>query len=101
MKLVFPKDKRQFNPNQLPVIPTKYGTESACHLIAMAQDGTDLYVTFTNEERKEVWIEKASVLLTPQDHLVAEMLQRIDDEQEFVRAHKFFIDEGILDAKKS
>lgn len=101
MKLIFPKDKTQFNPNQLPIIPTRFGTESACHLIAMAQDGTDLYVTFTNEDRKEVWIEKASVFLTAHDHLVAEMLERIEDEQEFTMAHQFFLKEGILDARKN
>lgn len=98
MKLIFPKEKKTWNPKNLPSIPTKRGEHSGFLLIAAGLQGFDLYTAFTNEERTDVWIEKAS-RLNPMSHaLCFEMLEKIKDDKEFAFAHQYFINEGFLDA---
>jgi hypothetical protein len=97
MQLIYPKEKAKWNPKQLPSLPTKDKQDSGFLLIACAMHGFDLYAAFTDHDRRDVWIEKAS-RLDPSSHALAfEMLVRIEDEKEFTFAHQYFIKEGFLD----
>lgn len=100
MNLLYPKNRESWNPNQLPEIPSRFGG-SGYYLIASAYSGLDLYVCFTDELRTSVWIEKTSKLNPKANHLIHEMLVRIDSDEEFDRAYKFFIEKGFLDDLKS
>lgn len=100
MKLLFPTNKQRWNPNMLPEIPSRIGG-SGYLLIAAAYSGLDLYVCFTDILRQQVWIEKTTKLNPMSNHLLHEMLVRIDSDEEFNKAHQFFIKEGFLDEIKT
>jgi hypothetical protein len=97
MKLIYPQNRLKWDPNKLPGIPDRFGKSTGYILIGAAQSGFDLYVAFADEFRTNVWIEKASTLNPLAKAMCMEMLERIDNDQEFTRAHQFFIKEGLLD----
>lgn len=93
MILVYPKPTQKSGA----IIPTRFGQPTPYSMIAAAKSGFDLYVAFKNEKGNQVWIEKASTL-SKNSFVCFEDLQRITNDQEFVTAHQFFINEGFLDA---
>jgi hypothetical protein len=97
MRLKFPllKDKVQWNRRNYHKIPADGVYESGYYLVGVAEDAFDLYVAFTNETQDQVWIEKTNKLLS--DPIVTNNFKKIDDQEEFNRAHQFFIKQGILD----
>jgi hypothetical protein len=97
MKLVYPQNKLLWNPKKLQGIPDRLGNDTGHRLIGIGQSGFDLYVAFTNDLSTEVWIEKTTTLHPLSRTMCMEMLSRITDEKEFVRAHQFFIKEGLLE----
>lgn len=97
MQLVFPTNEKQ--KKSRPEIPTRTGQGSGWCILAACKSDLDLYVAFhdPSAERMEVRIEKASTLDILSPHFVMEMLQIIDSDEEFNRAHQYFVDEGVLD----
>jgi hypothetical protein len=98
MRLIYPKDKSKWDPNQMPFVPCSMtiSRSSGWLLVAAAQDGYDAYVCMLREDRTEISIEKSSKLLG-KAHVNFEDLIKIKDEKEFTMAHQFFIKEGFLD----
>ena len=103
MKIRYPKydllKKNIIDWNNLPIIPTKHSTESGYYLIALASEGNTGYVVFTNQNHSEVWIEKFSNL-TCIDFFHFEMLEKIDDDEEFQYVYEYFQKIGVLDGAK-
>ncbi|MDD3412616.1 MAG: hypothetical protein PHY47_01315 [Lachnospiraceae bacterium] len=96
MKLIFPKNKLEWNPKKLPGIPDRYGNHTGHRLVAAAQNGIDIYACFTDEKNSNIWIEKTTALNPLANNLCMEMLERISDDAEFNRIHQFFVKEGLL-----
>jgi len=102
MELTYPKTMKewnQWNTKRYPFIPTRKWTPSGYLMLGCAKQSFDVYVAFTDEKRSEVWIEKTSILMG-QQMLMIEDLVRIDEDEEFNIAHRFFINQGLLDGTK-
>ena len=91
MILKYPKTK----DSPIKELPLKDGMPSGYYLLGMAEDGLTIYVCFCNAEKNKVWIEKTTKL-NPHKFLCLEQLEFIQDEEEFSKIHKFFIDKGAL-----
>lgn len=89
------KDKVKWNKRQYHEIPATSLANSGYFLVGVAEDALDLYVAFTNEVNDELWIEKASKLAP--DPIQTSNFVKIEDLEEFNTAHRFFIQQGILD----
>lgn len=98
MILDYPKYKitrESWRSDKLSGIPMSNGSPSPYLLIALARQGFDLYVLFTNDDRDTVWIEKTTTLNT-QAHMTFEDLNQITNDEEFNNVHGFFQTEGVL-----
>jgi len=103
MKLKYPISKLEWEwwiDHKFPFIPNKWGISSNYYLIGHAESGFDVYLAFTDESNSKVWIEKANKIAMP-GMIYFEGLESIDDNEEFNKAHQFFIDKGILDGKEN
>jgi hypothetical protein len=94
MNILHPKTK-QPNFNNLSELPSAKGGGSGYYLIALVEQGLDLYVCFCNAERNKVYIEKTTKLNTNK-FLCVEDLTFISDESEFSTIYNFLIDNRIL-----
>jgi hypothetical protein len=95
MKLTYPKNNYN-NFSNLNELPSAKGGGSGYYLIALAESGLDIYVTFCNAERDKVYIEKTTKL-NPNKFLCVEDLIFIDNKEEFFTVYKFLIDKKVLD----
>ncbi len=99
LKYPLSKDKLEWNKKKFGYIPNKFLNSSGYKLIAVAESMFDVYVAFTNEEQDQVWIEKTHKLMS--HNLLFDNFVQIEDKEEFNKAHRFFIKEGVLDGPKN
>lgn len=96
MLLKYPllKDKVGWFKKQFDKIPADGINHSGYYLVAVAEDTFDLYIAFTDESRKQVWIEKTNKLA--RDPIRTTNFVEIKDNEEFNKAHGFFVEQGLL-----
>jgi hypothetical protein len=101
MKLRYPnyKDMVHWNSKKFPAILLNSTNVSPYYLVGIAEEGYDIYVAFTNFEQDQIWIEKTHKFLGIEG-MYAKSFMQIKDNEEFNKAHKFFIEKGILDGLK-
>jgi hypothetical protein len=90
MKLV--KNLKQ-QPRQLP---NKLGGSSGYLLLAVVEDGTDLYAAFIDQAQEQLWIEKYIAPIIKREFFCFEDLTKIKDEQEFVTVRNFLMRQNII-----
>lgn len=102
MKLVYPIDEKmkKWGDKELPALPTKLGIPTDYRLISVAKEGHDLYVCLTDSAKSQIWIEKMSTFLKPNNYIQLDDLELIKDDKEFMMAYNFFVKENILTIKK-
>jgi uncharacterized protein YrzB (UPF0473 family) len=83
------------NKKELLELPDKNGNSTGYHILGIAKTEYDVYVCFANLLTKEVWIEKTHKLLLT-NHVNMNILNKIDNDNEFAMAYKFFLDKGLL-----
>lgn len=93
------KDLQDWKLRNFPNIMYNLTHSSPYKLIGVAESGTDVYVAFCNQQQDQVWIEKTTTLLG-REGMCAKSFQRIETDEEFNRAHQFFVNKGILDGPK-
>jgi len=99
LKYPLSKDMVDWHKRLYPSIMTDIVSTSGYRLIGLAEDTFDVYVAFTNEAQDNLWIEKTNKLLGTSG-MYAKSFVQIDNDEEFNRAHQFFVKKGILDGKK-
>ena len=92
MDLLYPTQNSKKEPLELP---DKNGNSTGYHILGIAKTEYEVYVCFANLLTREVWIEKTHKLLLT-DHVNMNILNKIDDNQEFAMIYKFFLDKGLL-----
>jgi hypothetical protein len=98
LALIYPL-KKPYDFDNLIGIPNKNGEFSGYYLLAIAESiglFSDHYICFTNVDRNNVWIEKASIV-SNKDWFCFDDLVKIKDEEEFNLVHSFLVKESILD----
>lgn len=71
-------------------------TVSSYYLVGICSSGNDFYITFTNKEQDQIWIEKTTSLLGKASSY-ASGFQKIETDEEFNLAYNFFVQKGVLD----
>ena len=92
MELIYPTKTHKKEPMELP---DKNGNSTGYHILGIARKDYDVYVCFANLLNMNLWIEKTHKLLLT-DHVNMNILNKIEDNKEFMMIYKFFLDSGIL-----